>query len=46
MTYYRVFYVNYRDETKEYARGLKLEDAEWLVDQLTISGYVAWYEEE
>ena len=46
MTYYRVFYVNYHGETKEYAHGLKLEDAEWLVSQLTISGFMAWHEEE
>ena len=46
MTYYRVFYKNYKGETKEYAKGLTLEEADWLVSQLEISGYIAWYEEE
>ena len=46
MTYYRVFYKNYKGETKEYAHGLTLEEAQFLISQLAISGYMAWYEEE
>ena len=42
--YYRVFYVNYRGETKEYAHGLTLEEAQYLITQVAI--VMAWYEEE
>ena len=46
MIYYRVFYKNYRGETKEYAHGLTLEEAQSLITQLAIDGFMAWYEEE
>ena len=46
MTYYRVFYKNYHGETKEYARGLTLEEAQDLISQLANDGFMAWYEEE
>lgn len=44
MTYYRVFYKNYRGETKEYAHGLTLDEAQYLITQVAI--IMAWYEEE
>ena len=46
MTYYHVWYKNYRGETKEYARGLTLEEAQDLISQLANDGFMAWYEEE
>ena len=42
--FYRVWYKNYRGETKEYAHGLTLEEARELIEQLAI--IMAWYEEE
>ena len=46
MTYYRVFYKNYHGKTKEYAKGLTLEEAQNLIAQLAFDGFMAWYEEE
>lgn len=44
--YYRVWYKNYQGETVEYARGLTLDEAQFLISQLAISGFMAWYEAE
>ena len=46
MTYYRVWYKNYKGETTEYAHGLTKEMAEYFVKTLMKERFEAWYEEE